>query len=189
MGPLTSRRPGTAAAQRRYRGEVAEKSPTYTVPVICFTAPSGTGKTTLLGAVIEGLTKRGYRVAAIKHDAHRIELDTEGKDSWRLRQAGAVDTVLIGENQLAWMGSPSSLPSLDVVLPLLAREADVVVVEGFRSAGFPTVLVERPEVRDPTWRRPDDDQVILTVHPDDHELVVDHLESHYLVDLDTGAEP
>lgn len=168
---------------------VADNSPVQTVPVICFTAPSGTGKTTLLSAVVNGLTARGYRVAAIKHDAHRIELDTEGKDSWRLRQAGAVDTVLMGENQLAWMGTPASLPTLDVILPLLAHRADVVVVEGFRSAGFPTVLVQRPEAHDPTWRRPDDEHIILTVHPDEHELVIDHLVSHYLVTPIAGPQP
>lgn len=165
---------------------VADNRARQGVPVFCFTAPSGTGKTTLLTAVIRGLTERGYRVAAIKHDAHRIELDTEGKDSWRLRRAGAVDTVLMGENQLAWMGTQSSLPALDTVLSLLADRADVVVVEGFRSAGFPTILVERPEIHDPAWRRPDADNIILTVHPDDVDVVVDHVITNYLASSAAG---
>lgn len=154
------------------------------VPVVCFTAPSGTGKTTLLAAVIEGLTARGVRVAAVKHDAHRIELDTEGKDSWRLRQAGASDTVLMGENQMAWMGRPGSVPSLDQVLMLLAADADIIVVEGFRSAGLPTVMVQRPEVSDPTWKPPDAKNVILTVHPDSHDRVIEHLISTFSLPTD-----
>ena len=45
--------------------------------MVSFVAPSGTGKTTLLESIISQLTGLGYRVAAVKHDAHRIELDTD----------------------------------------------------------------------------------------------------------------
>src|SRR5690606_2053275 len=38
---------------------------------VSFVAKSGTGKTTLLEKVIAELKSRGYRVGAIKHDAHR----------------------------------------------------------------------------------------------------------------------
>jgi signal recognition particle GTPase len=42
---------------------------------------SAKGKTTLLEKVIAELKQRGYRVGVIKHDAHRFEIDHEGKDS------------------------------------------------------------------------------------------------------------
>ncbi|MDZ4183932.1 MAG: molybdopterin-guanine dinucleotide biosynthesis protein MobB, partial [Desulfuromonadales bacterium] len=55
--------------------------------VVSFIARSGTGKTTLLEQVIAELKRRGYKVGAIKHDAHRFEIDHPGKDS--IEQAGA----------------------------------------------------------------------------------------------------
>ena len=50
-------------------------------PILSFVAPSGTGKTTLLENVIKDLAARGLRVAVLKHDAHRLELDKHGKDT------------------------------------------------------------------------------------------------------------
>jgi len=54
------------------------------IPVISVVAKSGTGKTTLLEKLIAELKRRGYRVGAMKHDAHQFDIDREGKDSWRL---------------------------------------------------------------------------------------------------------
>ena len=70
-------------------------------PLISFVAPSGTGKTTLLEGVIGALRARDLRVAVFKHDAHRMELDKKGKDTWRLRKAGAWRVAIAGEAQLA----------------------------------------------------------------------------------------
>ncbi len=148
--------------------------------MVSFVAPSGTGKTTLLAAVIERLTAMGYRVAAVKHDAHRIELDTEGKDSWRLRSAGAADTLLVGRNQIAWMGGEDDGPSLTELVSTFCCSADLVVVEGFRSAGLDTVMVERPDFGDPTWLPPDQRHVIATFGPDEAEAAVALLVDRYL---------
>ena len=134
--------------------------------MVSFVAPSGTGKTTLVEQVISGLIADGVKVGAIKHDAHRIELDTEGKDSWRMRQAGA-DTLLVGKNQLAWMSDEAETPPLAALVELFYSDTDVIIVEGWRSAGLPTVLVQRPEVVDERWHRPDDSRIIATVHPSD----------------------
>ena len=140
--------------------------------MISFVAPSGTGKTTLVEQVIAELVRRGIDVAGVKHDAHRIELDTEGKDSWRMRKAGA-DTLLVGATQLAWMSDRTPAPSLDSLVGLFFADADVVIVEGYRSAGLPTIMVERPEVDDPTWERPPPERIIATVHPSEIERAVD----------------
>lgn len=146
--------------------------------MISFVAPSGTGKTSLVEKVIAVLIEQGLDVAAVKHDAHRIELDTEGKDSWRMRAAGATGTILAGQNQLAWMGSADRRPELGSLVDLFFAEADVVIVEGYRSAGLPTILVQRPEVEDPTWHAPSADLVLLTAHPDDVTETVDVILAH-----------
>ncbi len=152
-----------------------------TAPMVSFVAPSGTGKTTLLEGVIARLAGRGYRVGAIKHDAHRIELDTEGKDSWRMRQAGSVSTALIGRNQFAWFGVDGGGPTLEQVATLLFTDIDLVLVEGFRSAGLDTVVVQRPEHIDRRWEPPDPESIILSVGPEEVERVAAALEQRFLV--------
>lgn len=148
--------------------------------MVSFVAASGTGKTTLLEGVIGALTARGYRVGAVKHDAHRIELDTKGKDSWRLRQAGAAGTALVGTDQLAFFSGGAPVPDLAQVVALLFSDADLVLVEGFRSAGLPTVLVERPDHVDGSWEPPDPAVVLLTVEPGEVDRVTELLERRFL---------
>ena len=148
--------------------------------MVSFAGPSGTGKTTLLEGVIAELKRRGHRVGAVKHDAHRIELDTEGKDSWRLRRAGADVTLLMGRDQLAWFGTDRPPPDLAAVAELLAADADIVLVEGFRSAGLPTVVVARPDHRDGRWEPPDPALILVTAHPDQIGRVVELLEQRFL---------
>ncbi len=133
----------------------------------------------MVAEVISRLTASGVRVGAIKHDAHRIELDTEGKDSWRLRQAGADETLLIGENQLAWMSNHDSAPGLSELLPLMEQRVDIVLVEGFRSAGLPTIIVHREEAADATWQPPRTSEILATVHPSEVERVLQILSANF----------
>ena len=58
------------------------------IPIIGFAAYSGTGKTTLIEKLVRSLKAKGLRLAVIKHDGHRFEIDKEGKDSYRFTKAG-----------------------------------------------------------------------------------------------------
>lgn len=148
--------------------------------MVSVVAPSGTGKTTLLEGVVAELKRRGHRVGAVKHDAHRIELDTEGKDSWRLREAGADSTLLMGRNQLAWFGSDDQGPSLDAAAALFLDGVDIILVEGFRSADLPVILVSRPDHRDDRWVSPDPARILITVAPDEVMPVADLIVERFL---------
>ena len=50
---------------------------------------SGSGKTTLLEALLPRLREEGMKVGYLKPHAHRIDLDKSGKDTERMRRAGA----------------------------------------------------------------------------------------------------
>ncbi len=78
------------------------------VPVVSFVGNSGVGKTTFLEKLIRVLKTRGYRVAAIKHDAHKFEIDYPGKDSWRLTQAGSDITIISSCDKLALIERPET---------------------------------------------------------------------------------
>ena len=103
----------------------------------------GQEKTTLIERVIGCLVARGLRIGAIKHDAHNVELDRPGKDSWRLREAGAVRTILAANNQLAVFDTAEQPRRVRELAEQFLSDVDVVIAEGFRTSGEPTIIVER----------------------------------------------
>ncbi len=70
-------------------------------PIISIVGKKNSGKTTLIEKIIPELTKRGYKVGAIKHDVHEFEIDHEGKDTWRMTKAGADTVVIASDKKLA----------------------------------------------------------------------------------------
>ena len=136
-------------------------------PMITFAAPSGTGKTTLMERVIKELQQRGYRVGALKHDAHRLRLDTPGKDSWRLRQAGAWRVAVASHDQLGIFSSMDGDVSLTGFVERYLCDVDVVFTEGFRQAELPTFRVHRAaHRRDQGWQEPRNVVAVVTDAPD-----------------------
>ena len=105
-------------------------------------ARSGTGKTTLMEAVIKILKARGYRVGAVKHSDHEVSVDREGSDSWRLAKAGSDVTVLAAEGQLA-VFRKMGRPSLDDALEAASEGVDIVLVEGFSEMNLPKIEICR----------------------------------------------
>jgi molybdopterin-guanine dinucleotide biosynthesis protein MobB len=119
-------------------------------PVVSIVAKSGTGKTTLLEKLIGELKRRGYTVGAIKHDAHKFEIDREGKDSWRLTQAGA-DTMLItspAKVALVKQNRDGIEPPLAEAVATYCGDLDIVLTEGFKKSSMPKIEVHRRERSD-----------------------------------------
>ena len=116
-------------------------------PILCFVGRSGGGKTTLLVEVIRLLRARGYRVASVKHDVHGATFDTEGKDSWRHKEAGAGTVVLVAPGRVVSISDfsedASREPTLDEVRRRFAADADILLVEGFKRAPHPKIEVAR----------------------------------------------
>lgn len=118
-------------------------------PVLGFAARSGAGKTTLLTRILPLLRQRGLHVGVIKHSHHDIELDTPGKDSYRLRKAGAEQMLLACPYRqiLIREQTPPQEPRLEPLLHRLDRTAlDLILVEGFRHLPFPKIEVIRGAV-------------------------------------------
>jgi molybdopterin-guanine dinucleotide biosynthesis protein B/molybdopterin-guanine dinucleotide biosynthesis protein len=111
--------------------------------VVSFIAKSGTGKTTLLEQVIAELKRRGYKVGAIKHDAHRFEIDHPGKDSYRFSAAGA-DTMLISSSsKLAVVRQYVAAPPIEELLATYFSDVDIVLTEGLKKSALPKIEVHR----------------------------------------------
>lgn len=114
-------------------------------PVVSLVAKSGTGKTTLLVKLIAELKGRGYRVGAIKHDAHHFDIDHPGKDSWRLTAAGAETMVITSPAKIALVkqNRENEEPPLAETIDLYCRDMDIVLTEGFKRSPLPKIEVHR----------------------------------------------
>ncbi len=110
-----------------------------TIPVVSIVGESNTGKTSLIEKIIPELTRRGYRVATIKHDVHGFAIDHEGKDSWRHRQADACTTILSSPWQVAVMEDAEKDHKIDELRDKYIRNAEIIVTEGFKKNGYPKI--------------------------------------------------
>ena len=117
-----------------------------TIPVLGFAAFSGTGKTTLLEKLIPQLTARGIRIGMVKHAHHEFDIDKPGKDSYRLRAAGARQMLIASSKRQALMTENTTPrePRLDELITRLEVDnLDLVLVEGFKQVPFPKIELHR----------------------------------------------
>ncbi|WP_031432793.1 molybdopterin-guanine dinucleotide biosynthesis protein B [Methylomarinum vadi] len=121
-------------------------------PLLGFAAFSGTGKTTLLTQLIPHLTKTGLNLGIIKQSHHNFEIDKPGKDSYRLRSAGANTVMLVSPYRRAIITefNPTIEPKLDDQLKVLDQSyLDLILVEGFKREQFPKIELHRPILKHP----------------------------------------
>jgi molybdopterin-guanine dinucleotide biosynthesis protein MobB len=120
----------------------------FPIPVLGFAAYSGTGKTTLLRALIPLLRQRGLRVGLIKHAHHSFDVDTPGKDSFELRKSGAERVLLTSSRRWALMverpEGQQHEPTLAEALTAFPHAAlDLLIVEGFKHEALPKIELRR----------------------------------------------
>lgn len=133
-------------------------------PLLGFVAWSGSGKTTLLTRLIPQLRQRGLCCGVVKHSHHDVEVDVPGKDSYRLREAGASQVLLASPYRRFWVeeGDGETEPQLAETLAGLAMDRlDLVLVEGFRHAAMPKIEIHRPICGMPLLCREDTDVFAL----------------------------
>lgn len=111
------------------------------IPVLSITGCGQCGKTTMVEKLVAELTRRGYVVGTLKHDVHGFQMDHEGKDTWRHKQAGARAVAIIGPEQVAVVRStPRGEFSVYDAINLLGP-VDLVITEGFKRAAFPKIEI------------------------------------------------
>jgi molybdopterin-guanine dinucleotide biosynthesis protein B len=112
--------------------------------VFGFAGYSGSGKTTLIEQLIVRFRARGLRVALIKHAHHRFDIDHPGKDSYRHREAGAVEVLITSAQRWVLMHElrDEPEPPLERQLQRLSP-CDLVLVEGFKYADIAKIEIHR----------------------------------------------
>lgn len=99
------------------------------------------GKTTMVEQLVNALSKKGYKVASIKHTPHNKSVDAEGKDTWRHWKAGSDPVVFMSSTETAVI-KHSETPIDDITrMIFLEYHPDVVIIEGIKEGSFPKVAL------------------------------------------------
>jgi molybdopterin-guanine dinucleotide biosynthesis protein B len=128
-----------------------------------FAGWSGSGKTTLIEKLIPLFTARGLRVSLIKHAHHKVDVDKPGKDSYRFREAGAVETLLTSDSRWALMHELRGAPSLTFEESIrLVSPCDLLLIEGFKYYPAPKMEIWRQATGQPPLYPGDEHIVALS---------------------------
>lgn len=171
------------------------------LPLLGFVAWSGTGKTTLLERLIPRLVARGLRLGVLKHTHHAFDMDQPGKDSHRLRQAGATQVMAASDRRHALIQeTPEGEPPFEALLARFDTSAlDLLLVEGFKHRRFPKVELYRAAIGRPLLF-PDDPDIVALVSDapqattlprfpfEDLEAIADFICARLLAALPPSAE-
>ncbi len=125
-----------------------------------FAGWSGSGKTTLIEELIPRFVKHGLSVSIIKHAHHSFDVDQPGKDSFRHRQAGCKEVVVVSEKRWAIMHElrDEPEPSLEEQIGRISP-CDLLLVEGYKHYPLPKLEIWRKENAKP-WLHPQDEHIV-----------------------------
>lgn len=115
------------------------------IPIISIVGKSDSGKTTFIEKLLPELVRRGYRIAVVKHDVHGFEVDREGKDSWRHKQAGAHTTVISSPQKVALIRDVEKDLTLGELREKLIQDVDIILSEGYKKDVHPKIEIFRTE--------------------------------------------
>jgi molybdopterin-guanine dinucleotide biosynthesis protein B len=159
-------------------------------PIFGVVGWKNSGKTTLMANLIRELTHRGLSVSVIKHAHAKFEIDHPGRDSFKMREAGARQVLLSSPRRFALMRELGDAPEMrfEELLPY-ASSCDLVQVEGYKREAYPKIEIRRegavsreplsancPQVVAIVSDRPDNEQDQLPVfHVDATGPIVDFI--------------
>jgi molybdopterin-guanine dinucleotide biosynthesis protein B len=109
-----------------------------------FAGWSGSGKTTLIEQLIPRFTARGLVVSLVKHAHHSFDVDHPGKDSYRHREAGCKEVMVVSDRRWVVMhelrGDPE--PGLEEQIKKLSP-CDLLLIEGYKHHPMPKLEIYR----------------------------------------------
>jgi molybdopterin-guanine dinucleotide biosynthesis protein B len=162
-------------------------------PIFGVVGWKNSGKTTLMANLVREVSRRGFAVSVIKHAHERFDIDHPGRDSFKLREAGARQIALSSPRRFALMrelGNEPELPFEEIRAYL--GPSDLVLVEGFKREAFPKIEIRRdgaasreplrgnfPEIVSIASDRPETERESLpTFHLDDTDGIADFIIGH-----------
>ena len=115
------------------------------IPMVSIVGTSGSGKTTLLVKLIPEFIRRGLKVGTVKHHHHQFDLDRQGKDSYRHKQAGASISILSSPSHIGMVMDVDHDHNPDELKKLFS-DVDIIFAEGYKNFDAPKLEVFRSEI-------------------------------------------
>jgi molybdopterin-guanine dinucleotide biosynthesis protein B len=171
---------------------MATKNHPAMIPLIKIVGVKNSGKTTLAEKLIRTLSRRGFKVAGMKHASHAVDLDRAGTDSSRLSRAGALATCLINPEGFWIYGRSTDRAEVASYFRAVARNADIILSEGDKKGAGPKIEINRRASREGPLCLEDEELIALVTdrpgmmvnrpvfHPDDIDGIADFIEARYL---------
>lgn len=147
------------------------------------------GKTLITTALVRQLSAQQLRVGVLKHDAHTSSMDVPGTDTARFSDAGAQAVLLQSANGTFYHQTTPQMPPVSALIAQLPATTDVILLEGFKQADYPKLVLLRPEDHATDFAAYPNIQVFasLTAHPDATLIgapaICDWFQQHYLTDF------
>ena len=156
-------------------------------PVFGFAGYSGCGKTTLLEKIVTRLRARGLRIAVVKHAHSGFAIDRPGKDSYRLRAAGAAQTLVSSAARWALICENEESAPEPNLADLLAKLApcDAVLFEGFKTSPLPKIEIWRRSLGRPLLAADARHNIVAVAHEGELPPAAPDLPRFDLADIDT----
>lgn len=136
------------------------------IPVIAIVGWSKTGKTTLVERLIDAFTKKGVKVAAVKHHHKDLSIDIPGKDTYRFKNAGAATTILVTDQKIALVEDVQKRYSLHDIMTRYVRDVDLCIAEGFKREVVPKIEITADRESGEEFLYETDSNVIAVVNDD-----------------------
>jgi molybdopterin-guanine dinucleotide biosynthesis protein B len=113
-------------------------------PVFGVTGWKNSGKTTLVTRLVSEFTRRGLNVSTVKHAHHAFDIDKPATDSFRHREAGAREVMIVSGHRWALMHElqGEAEPPLEAALQRLSP-CDLILVEGYKRENHPKIEARR----------------------------------------------
>lgn len=103
-------------------------------PVVAIVGAHNSGKTTFIEKVVNILSSEGYNVCYIKHDPKgKAKTDTEGKDSYRIYQAGSKQVIVASPDKVSSFVRMQDYTLFDIIKNFTTQDIDIIIVEGFKT--------------------------------------------------------
>ena len=110
-------------------------------PILTIMGRTNSGKTTLIERLIGHFNQRGYKISIIKHMKHRFNIDHEGKDSFRYREAGAFSAIITNDEHFALVSDNVERLSPEALAGRYLGDSDLIIIEGHKYVALPKIEV------------------------------------------------
>ncbi len=117
--------------------------------ILGFYGPHNSGKTTLIEKLIKELKSKGYSIATLKNIPREFSIDSDEKDTGKLKNAGSDMVVASSENETAFIFN-KRMDFNEIISRISAENYDIIFVEGYKRQDIPKVKVGSIETLDNT---------------------------------------